>query len=1212
MLKMEKLLLARASTRSNEARTHANKDGASLSPPDYGFSQSNQESGNRAAPVISRPVNNSDSRTAALPARSAVLNFSGSGSPVQVSPTVDSQTNNAEKPQRKPGELGSAGLALMATSQQVFESKVENIGELSSKQQRTKKSQTKIDEAKAAVVPPQEEEKSMVKMGIVEKVEESSRGLQKPNTEVVRNRVGDFPVIRALFDIPDTTDDLNTYLSRGYQSNLATGDVKKQLFEVSGLDQTFESIPQDPQVFNPSQASVNPIPGLERARSMDTIHIGQGLLGELDDAFLDMSQEQQMIDQQFEEEGLTEERLALVNSGELFEAKMAKGFIDTHVKDGPERIKEEILREKQRTVESLSEEEMLTRKEMGETRRSKLIQSQKQQIDAKDNITTERKGFSDRIKDVYEDTKGKIDDKLGALETDHIQPFAKFLKDEPEQVEGRIRTGIRLYMERRQSGWSKYFVKAWDWAFTDAADLPESKRIIRNWTNRFKEDIKTKVEALNGEINTTITDCKNLIQKAKTDIDNEAAIRGGNITVEEEKALANIRQKLSDLREDVVKSESELMERVQNMRTEAIQDLDNRIEKMREEMSSAVSKAARLIKRGAIKLFKYVLEEIGINPDPLIDIIGKVFSVLWEIVKDPGSFIGNLIDAGKKGLFDFVEGIGGYIKDGFFEWIMDFLGDLNIQKLPERFNLQGIASVVFQVLGLTWQNIRAKLAKPENLGEETVSKLERGVEGARDLIYGLRKEGPMYLYHVVEDKLGEVQTQITESLKSWAIVEMVERGVTEVVKFLIPGGGFAKAVMAIYDTVMFFWHNRDRILSFMQSVFNAIGDIAYGNIGPAAAGITNTLAKTIPMILSFFAHLLHIDGVGKAVRKAVDKVRQPVERIMDKIIGYISNIVSNLFEKGRNLVERGKESLRTAAGRVVSWWRLRKKFKDKNGESHSLYFEGGEKGAELMVASTPQLVSDLINEILSTDEGKEVASKVRGKLQAIYNRKLKITTGASKEEANNQAIAAEIEQLVVDVGELLSEVSLGGKRKSFPKITLEFQTPPNYQRYPSEMSEYRRQLKEQESAMNAMTIAKWMTNRYVFERYGERIPDDKLRSAENRRYSDFQDFRQMQIDKYENEILPGLSEEERETIKRPSDHYIRQMWNYERAATHRLDQIAGGDHYDFSGVGDSYLNSYIGGQWHANKHVDTLVEVIEKIDPSVYGSKKMNVTLIVK
>jgi DNA/RNA non-specific endonuclease len=99
---------------------------------------------------------------------------------------------------------------------------------------------------------------------------------------------------------------------------------------------------------------------------------------------------------------------------------------------------------------------------------------------------------------------------------------------------------------------------------------------------------------------------------------------------------------------------------------------------------------------------------------------------------------------------------------------------------------------------------------------------------------------------------------------------------------------------------------------------------------------------------------------------------------------------------GKKVVEVGKK----AAARVRNWWRARKGFTTEEGEPHTLYLEGGEGGARLMIRSAAQTYRDFVTSVSvppAKKQEKDDAMKIAGELDQAVAR------AASKKAASAPA-----------------------------------------------------------------------------------------------------------------------------------------------------------------------------------------------------------------
>ena len=170
-----------------------------------------------------------------------------------------------------------------------------------------------------------------------------------------------------------------------------------------------------------------------------------------------------------------------------------------------------------------------------------------------------------------------------------------------------------------------------------------------------------------------------------------------------------------------------------------------------------------------------------------------------------------------------------------------------------------------------------------------------------------------------------------------------------------PVGAIVRAIIAIYDLVMWLVDNIQRIISFVNSVVDSVSAIAAGQIGGAANFIESSIAKTIPMILSGLAQFLKLGGIAEKIQDTIKKVRAPIDDAIDKGIGFVVDKVKSWFGK-KKPDDGSSDNCKlddVEVGKVAS-------FKTA-GESHKIFIDSKGSKAEVMVASTPMPVDERLS-----------------------------------------------------------------------------------------------------------------------------------------------------------------------------------------------------------------------------------------------------------
>ena len=161
--------------------------------------------------------------------------------------------------------------------------------------------------------------------------------------------------------------------------------------------------------------------------------------------------------------------------------------------------------------------------------------------------------------------------------------------------------------------------------------------------------------------------------------------------------------------------------------------------------------------------------------------------------------------------------------------------------------------------------------------------------------------------------------------------------------------------------------------------------------------------------------------------------------------------------------------------------------------------------------------------------------------------------------------------------------------KSISECKLTFKCPESMDK-----NEYVRQLNGQERGLNSMTIGHWRDNRENYKLNGRSLEGTVAQNIKR------QQAEQSRIEYYQKN---GMSYS--------AAKLEAQKWISTQAALHNPDQIAGGDPYKVSRMGDAKVNQSIGSQWRTRiEQLENTVNEFIKNNPNVDLYKvKMNVKL---
>jgi len=290
----------------------------------------------------------------------------------------------------------------------------------------------------------------------------------------------------------------------------------------------------------------------------------------------------------------------------------------------------------------------------------------------------------------------------------------------------------------------------------------------------------------------------------------------------------------------------------------------------------------------------------------------KVQASFRKILKDPISFVKNLVKAGKQGFDQFKDHIGEHLKGAFLDWLT---GSIQGVYIPKSFDFSEIAKFALSVLGISWANIRMKLVKA--VGETAVKAMETGFELVKTLV----TEGPAAAWEQIKEGLSNLKDMVIQGIISFIVETLVKKAVAKVVSLLIPGAAFIQAILMIYDTITVFIQKLKKIIEVATAFLNSIMDIANGVIGAAANKVENTLRGLLALAISFLAGFAGLGKVADKINEILNtKVRAPIDKALDKVVDWVVNLAR---KAGRFVAQAGvpkdpNERLRLAAQAAVS------------------------------------------------------------------------------------------------------------------------------------------------------------------------------------------------------------------------------------------------------------------------------------------------------
>lgn len=353
-------------------------------------------------------------------------------------------------------------------------------------------------------------------------------------------------------------------------------------------------------------------------------------------------------------------------------------------------------------------------------------------------------------------------------------------------------------------------------------------------------------------------------------------------------------------------------------------------------------KALLALLEGALKL-------AGIAPDAFYALVGKGTDTIKKIVSDPGTFVGNLIKAVGQGFSQFAGNFLTHLKNGLIGWLTGQIGEAGLE-LPKEWNAKGVLGLVLQIIGVTKASMKAKVEK--KIGKKNMKLLETVWGYVEAAIEG----GIEGLWEHMKDQLGNLWQTVLDGVQSFLMEKIVMAAVTKIASMFNPVGAIVQAILTVWNVYKFIKEQAAKIMALVTSVVDSMAAIVAGQIGGAANKVESTLAKGVPIAISFLANLLGLGGIAKKVKEIIGTLQKKVSDGIDKVIDKMWELGKKAFEA---LTGKGEDG-QGGSEEEITYADLSFSAPTADGgsdESHRIYAEDQGGRAVVMIASNPLPVS---------------------------------------------------------------------------------------------------------------------------------------------------------------------------------------------------------------------------------------------------------------
>ncbi|MGY2746754.1 phage tail protein [Arthrobacter sp. UYCu723] len=575
--------------------------------------------------------------------------------------------------------------------------------------------------------------------------------------------------------------------------------------------------------------------------------------------------------------------------------------------------------------------------------------------------------------------------------------------------EARARSVFEAYVEAKMSAYKKDRYGGWlggyRWLRDKIAGMPAKvNEFYEAGRELYLQQMDGVISNVANIVGTELDKAKQRIARGRAEIASYVKSLPADLQKVGSEATKEIGDKFEALEGDVNAKQESVVDALATKYVEARKGLDERIEALQAENKGLVDKAI-----GAIKAIINTIRELATM---LKNVLSRAAGVVGDIIKNPVAFLGNLIEGVKGGILKFKDNILGHLKKGLMGWLFGALAEGGVE-LPDTFDIKGIIKLLASIFGLTWANIRNRLVK--QIGEKAMAAVEKGVE----IFQVIASQGVAGLWQMLLEKLGNIKDMILEQVKDFVITKVITAGITWLIGLLNPAAAFIKACKLIYDVVMFFVNNAERIMKFVNTIIDSVADIVRGNVSSVVNKINDVLGQMVPILIGFLASVIGIGGIGQKIRQIIETLQKPVNKALDfviktglKLAGPIIRGIKGFAGKVKAKVAAGKAWVKgkAAAGKakVLAGARavgeklklIRRPFR-LGSEVHTLTLRPGPQPSLMMASSTEHLVTKLRREIALT-AGHPEQTTAAGTLLAQAESHVELSKSAQPEDLTLQ------------------------------------------------------------------------------------------------------------------------------------------------------------------------------------------------------------------
>ena len=282
---------------------------------------------------------------------------------------------------------------------------------------------------------------------------------------------------------------------------------------------------------------------------------------------------------------------------------------------------------------------------------------------------------------------------------------------------------------------------------------------------------------------------------------------------------------------------------------------------------------------GPQQAFEAALALAGVPAEPVMNFINQSGDAASLIFSDPIGFVNNLSRAVGEGFMQFTGNMTKHLQQGILMWMFESLDEAGLE-VPDKFDLKGLFYVIIQVLEITWEKIKRKLAA--RMGGAAGAALDRTLE------YYLRASSSLdMIWDALKGGLTAFLTNLQEKLFE-DLMPKIQGAAGKMLTYFNPVGSLVEAIKVIYKVVVWLADSAKDIAGLAGTIIGSVSDIALGNVKEVGKKIAMTLALAGGRAVEFL--LREFENVTDSLEYLEEIMGEFQEDLHDAIVSVIANM----------------------------------------------------------------------------------------------------------------------------------------------------------------------------------------------------------------------------------------------------------------------------------------------------------------------------------